>query len=264
MAGSVTSLERPPTPEQDAAIGAPGLVFVSAGAGTGKTTVLVERFARAVDAGLDVGSILVITYTDRAAAELRGRIRARLAQLGRPELVRELDGAWISTIHGFCTRLLRQYPFAAGLDPRFRVLEESQAAVLRVEAFDEALTEFCSRQEPDRLALLATYGSKALRRMLTGVHETLRAAGRPLELSLGSAPAPDLDALRSTGRAARSQPAARVAFRSLRVRRQGRRGVRAGAEGGRAGRAERGRRTRPRAAAGAAPAVRPLLPGGEG
>jgi ATP-dependent exoDNAse (exonuclease V) beta subunit len=196
------TVERPPTPEQDVAIGAPGLVFVSAGAGTGKTRVLVERFARAVDEGVDVGSILVITYTDRAAAELRGRIRTRLGQLGRPELVRELDGAWISTIHGFCTRLLRHYPFAAGLDPRFRVLDESQAAVLRVEAFDEALELFCARQEQDRLALLATYGSKALRRMLTGVHETLRAAGRPLELSLGSAPEVDLGALRAAAAAA--------------------------------------------------------------
>ena len=201
------TVERPPTPEQDAAIGAAGLVFVSAGAGTGKTSVLVERFARAVDAGVDVASILVITYTDRAAAELRGRIRKRLAQLGRPELVRELDGAWISTIHGFCTRLLRQYPFAAGLDPRFRVLDESQAAVLRVEAFDEALTEFCAGEQPERLALLATYGSKALRRMLTGVHETLRAAGRTLELSLGSAPALDVGPLRAAaGASARRTP----------------------------------------------------------
>ena len=182
------TVERPPTPEQAAAIGAPGLVFVSAGAGTGKTTVLVERFVRAIEAGVDVGSILVITYTDRAAAELRTRIRRRLAELGRPELTRELDGAWISTIHGFCTRLLRQYPFAAGLDPRFRVLDEAQASVLLVEAFDEALTQFCSSQEPQRLGLLAIYGSQGLRRMLTGVHETLRSAGRPLELSLGDAP----------------------------------------------------------------------------
>src|SRR5438067_3569601 len=98
------TVERPPTPEQDAAIGAPGLVFVSAGAGTGKTKVLVERFARAVEAGADVASILVITYTERAAAELRTRIRARLAELGRTDLTRELDGAWISTIHGFCLR----------------------------------------------------------------------------------------------------------------------------------------------------------------
>ena len=137
------TVDRPPTPEQDAAIQAEGLVFVSAGAGTGKTSVLVERFARAIDQGIDVASILVITYTERAAAELRSRIRARLAGLGRPELTRELDGAWISTIHGFCLRLLKQYPFAAGLDPRFRVLDESQAAVLRVEAFEEALAEFC-------------------------------------------------------------------------------------------------------------------------
>ena len=108
-----------------------GLVFVSAGAGTGKTTVLVERFAKAVcERGLDVDSLLVITYTERAAGELRARIRARLAERPR-DLARELDGAWISTIHGFCLRLLRAYPFAAGLDPRFRVLDESQARVLR-------------------------------------------------------------------------------------------------------------------------------------
>ena len=67
---------RAPNEEQLAAIDARGLVFVSAGAGTGKTTVLVERFVRAVcDRGLDVDSVLAITYTERAAGELRGRIR---------------------------------------------------------------------------------------------------------------------------------------------------------------------------------------------
>jgi ATP-dependent helicase/nuclease subunit A len=202
--------ERPPTPEQHAAIEAEGLVFVSAGAGTGKTSVLVERFARAIDSGIDVASILVITYTDRAAAELRSRIRERLAKLGRPDLTRELDGAWISTIHGFCTRLLRQYPFAAGLDPRFRVLDESQGAVLRVEAFEEALAGFCSGEQDDRLALLATYGSAGLRRMLIGVYETLRAAGRPLELSLGDAPGLDERIARVRAVAGESDPAARL------------------------------------------------------
>src|SRR5512134_3957328 len=128
---------RAPNPEQQAAIDARGLVFVSAGAGTGKTMVLVERFAQAVsDEGVDVGSILVITYTERAAGELRARIRARLAELGRIDLARELDGEWISTIHGLCHRLLKTYPFAAGLDPRFRVLDESQARVLKGEAFE--------------------------------------------------------------------------------------------------------------------------------
>jgi ATP-dependent exoDNAse (exonuclease V) beta subunit len=202
--------QRPPTPEQHAAIQAGGLVFVSAGAGTGKTAVLVERFVRAIDSGVDVGSILVITYTERAAAELRSRIRARLSELGRRELTRELDGAWISTIHGFCLRLLKQHPFAAGLDPRFRVLDESQAAVLRAEAFDDALADFCSGQQPDRLALLATYGSAALRRMLTSVYETLRAAGRGLELPIGDAPGVDDAASRVVDAAGASDEAARL------------------------------------------------------
>ena len=175
--------------QQLAAVEAGGEVFVSAGAGTGKTAVLVERVVRAVcDRGLDVDSILVITYTRRAAGELRTRIRAALAERGRQDLARELDGAWISTIHGFCARLLRAYPIAAGLDPRFRELDEAQAAVLRSEAFGEALAQFCAGDDPQRLELLATYGSDRLRRMLTSVYETLRAAGRELDLAVAGRP----------------------------------------------------------------------------
>jgi ATP-dependent helicase/nuclease subunit A len=173
--------------QQRAAVEATGEVFVSAGAGTGKTAVLVERFVRAVcDRGLDVDSILVITYTRRAAGELRTRIRAAFAERGRHDLARELDGAWISTIHGFCLRLLKSYPFAAGLDPRFRELDDAQGSVLRSEAFRQALDEFCADNHPDRLRLLATYGADGLRKMLTGVYETLRSAGRDLSLEIGA------------------------------------------------------------------------------
>ncbi len=173
-------------PEQLAAVEATGEVFVSAGAGTGKTSVLVERFVRAVcEGGLDVDSLLVITYTRKAAAELRARIRAALIDRGRGDLARDLDGAWISTIHGFCSRLLRAHPFPIGLDPRFRELDEPGSAVIRGEAFERALTAFCSDGESDRLRLLATYGVAGLRRMLTGVYETLRSAGRPIVLELG-------------------------------------------------------------------------------
>src|SRR6185312_6512026 len=157
-----------------------------AGAGTGKTTVLVERFVRAVcEQGLDVESVLVITYTRKAAGELRARIRAALHGRGRHDLARKLDGAWISTIHGFCSRLLRTHPFAVGLDPRFHELADDQSAVLRGEAFERALSTFCAAREPERLRLLATYGADGLRKMLTGVYETLRSAGRDLKLELG-------------------------------------------------------------------------------
>ncbi len=198
--------------QQLAAVEAGGEVFVSAGAGTGKTAVLVERVVRAVcDRGLDVDSILVITYTRRAAGELRTRIRAALAERGRHDLARRLDGAWISTIHGFCARLLKTYPLAAGLDPRFRELDEAQAAVLRSEAFRDALAEFCAGDDPQRLALLATYGSDRLRRMLSSVYETLRAAGRDLDL-VEVATRPELgeklEELRAAARALAAEPGA--------------------------------------------------------
>ncbi|HZO33568.1 MAG TPA: UvrD-helicase domain-containing protein [Gaiellaceae bacterium] len=174
-------------PEQHAAVRANGEVFVSAGAGTGKTTVLVERFVGAVcEQGIDVESVLVITYTRKAAGELRARIRAALRARGRPDLARRLDGAWVSTIHGFCARLLRAHPFAVGIDPRFRELADDQAPVLVAESFDRALTIFCSGHDPERLRLLATYGANGLRRMLTGVYETLRSAGLELTLELGT------------------------------------------------------------------------------
>ena len=192
MSAVVADERRGLNEQQAAAIEARGQVFVSAGAGTGKTTVLVERFVEAVcERGLDVDSLLVITYTERAAAELAGRVRARLDELGRHELARGLDGAWISTIHGFCHRLLRAHPFAAGLDPRFRVLDDSQGRVIRGEAFEAALTAFCATEQPERLQLLATYGAGGLRRMLTSVYETLRSAGRELELELGERPGLD-------------------------------------------------------------------------
>jgi ATP-dependent helicase/nuclease subunit A len=172
-----------PSDQQVAAIEEPGVVFVSAGAGTGKTTVLVERFVKAVcERSLGIDNVLVITYTERAAGELRSRIRERLVEVERHDLARDLDGGWISTIHGFCYRLLRAHPFEAGLDPRFRVLDESQSAVLRSEAFAEALAAYVEGGDAERVRLLATYGAEGLRAMLTSVYDRLRSAGRPLEL----------------------------------------------------------------------------------
>ena len=154
----------------------------------------------------------MITYTRRAAGELRTRIRAALAERGRHDLARELDGAWISTIHGFCLRLLKSYPFAAGLDPRFRELDDAQGAVLRSEAFEQALAEFCADDEPDRLRLLATYGADGLRRMLTGVYETLRSAGRE--------PRPRRSAIAAAARRAASRSCARRRAASPTTRRR--------------------------------------------
>jgi ATP-dependent exoDNAse (exonuclease V) beta subunit len=166
--------------EQQAAIDAGGLVFVSAGAGTGKTRVLVERFARAVlERDVPPDGVLAITYTERAAAELSGRIRARLVAAGRPDLERALDGAYISTIHAFCRRILRRHALVAGLDPGFEVLSGAEADLLRQEAYDDAL-ERLAAASPAVIDVVAAYGVERLRRLIDATHEKLRTAGRPL------------------------------------------------------------------------------------
>ena len=93
-------------------------------------------------------AILAFTFTDKAAAELRQRIRAELtrrAEAGSEraaEVLSAIGGAWVTTIHGFCNRLLAGHPVAAGIDPGFRVLDAPETARAAREAFDEALREF--------------------------------------------------------------------------------------------------------------------------
>ena len=117
-------------------------MFVSAGAGTGKTAVLVERVLRRLDAGTAIDRILVITFTERAASELKQRVREALIIRGDAERARQVDSAWISTIHRFCMRLLHAHAIEAGLDPRFAVADEVQSRILQSEAFDLALEGF--------------------------------------------------------------------------------------------------------------------------
>ena len=154
-----------------------GDLLLDAGAGSGKTSVLVERFVRAVLIdGVEVSAILTITFTEKAAAELRDRIRARLRGLGAGEAARQTEGAFISTIHGFCARVLRAHALAAGLDPEFTVLDRYESGPLAAAAFDEALAQL-SRAEPAMVDLIAAYGAGALRAAILSVHAQLRSAG---------------------------------------------------------------------------------------
>ena len=200
-------------PEQAEAISRDGHVFVSAGAGTGKTAVLVERVLRRIDAGTSLDAILVITFTDRAASELKARVRAALELRGDFDRARAVDSAWISTIHRFCTRILRNHAIAAGLDPQFTVADEVGARILQSEAFDNALERFLSEGGAvgsRRLDLLAAYSRRRLRELLLEAYERLRSAGRPLDLRPHSEPDVDAaaDAVRTAAAACDKQQAA--------------------------------------------------------
>ena len=119
-----------------------GELLLDAGAGSGKTSVLVERFVRSVlDDGVEVDAILAITFTEKAAAELRDRVRTSLRELGAVAEARATERAFISTIHGFCARVLRAHALASGIDPKFVVLDELEAGRLADLAFDDAIAD---------------------------------------------------------------------------------------------------------------------------
>ena len=109
-----------PTPSQADAIQYRHLdACVVAGPGSGKTTVLVERFRALIDLHrFDPGHILAITFTEKAAANMKTKLVDLFAH--DPERQRDLESAWVSTIHGFCARLLRENAIAAGTPCRRR------------------------------------------------------------------------------------------------------------------------------------------------
>ena len=184
-------------------------ILVSAGAGTGKTSVLVERFVRAVcEDGVDVASILAITFTEKAAAQLKQRVRARFVELNEIGHARESEAAWISTIHGFCARVLRTHALAAGIDPEFRVLDAVEAERLALDAFDGALAEFLERGESaERLRMIAAYNPRRLADMVRTAYDHLRSQGKEPALPVIDPPVPagEREALAGRGRGRRSR-----------------------------------------------------------
>jgi ATP-dependent helicase/nuclease subunit A len=202
--------ERKPTAEQRAAIEATAAeVMVEAGAGTGKTGVMVDRYCRLVcDRGVSPDAVLAFTFTDKAAAELRQRIRAeveRRAEAGSErarELAPRLGNAWVMTIHGFCNRLLSAHPVAVGIDPRFRVLDAPETERAAGEAFDEALEAFLAEGDRGREETAAAFDIGGLRTMVIGAHAELRSRGTA-EPQLPEPPEPDVQgALRDAAAAA--------------------------------------------------------------
>ena len=148
-------------------------LFVEAGAGSGKTTALVGRVVNLVLAGVPITSIAAITFTEKAAAELRHRIRERLNEHLHHEhaaaALADLDGAPIGTLHAFARRLLGEFPIEAELPPRFEVLDEVQSATEFHERFTDFLEALLDDSESVRLVELCQYDNfgveKGVRRM---------------------------------------------------------------------------------------------------
>ncbi|MCC7086503.1 MAG: UvrD-helicase domain-containing protein [Pirellulales bacterium] len=173
------------TSEQQCAIETRNVsVALSAGAGCGKTFVLTERFLSHLQPASDkilpelaeLHELIAITFTDRAAREMRDRIRGKCFERLQSapadqidywlRLLRSLDAARISTIHAFCGALLRSHAVEARLDPRFAVIEQAQADTLLAELIDDLLRENLTNRESAAMDLAAQFGLDRLRELI--------------------------------------------------------------------------------------------------
>lgn len=147
------------TREQNQAINDHGRdILVSASAGSGKTTVLVERVLRRILSGTPVSSLLIITFTKAAAREMKERIKQKISdqleiepdnQFLRNQLL-DIDTANISTIDSFCLDVIRRFYYVIDLDPRFSVLtDETQAELLKERALREIESEYLEEDNQD-------------------------------------------------------------------------------------------------------------------
>jgi ATP-dependent helicase/nuclease subunit A len=188
-------------------------VALEASAGTGKTRVLVDRYSNLLKAGVDPSNILAITFTRKAAAEMRERIMATLraaAAAGEipPARWRELRDRTadiaISTIDAFCLSLLREFPLEADLDPAFSIVDDTELPRFIDEALDRALRTCRSVARNDRHVALAfaQLGERRLRIGLTTLLNRRVVAPDVLARYLAASGAADLDADVATRRAA--------------------------------------------------------------
>src|SRR5688572_27639389 len=175
-------------------------ISVTAGPGSGKTTVLVERYLHILreNPHLNIDQLVAITFTNRAANEMRERLRTQLDLIlhtssddSRRQWLnykRTLDGAVITTIHGFCARLLREFPVEARVDPQFLLLDEHRAAMLLESVVEECLTEFISAGHVEISRLTLGVGRGKLAAALAQIYRDVRGQGLSLdELALKTA-----------------------------------------------------------------------------
>ena len=147
-------------------------VVVEASAGTGKTTLLVERVVDLVRGGTDLESLAVVTFTEAAASELRGRIRRELAKAELTEALRRLPLARISTIHGFASFVLRSYSHITGVDPSFETVEAHFAGPELAARWDRYLASLSASKVEEMEPLLEAAGTGRLLELAEQVEAT--------------------------------------------------------------------------------------------
>ena len=145
-------------------------IAVIAGAGAGKTRVLVDRYLNIIEQGkAKVDEIVAITFTNKAAKEMKDRIRQKSTE--------DVNKARIGTFHSFCGNTLKENPVEAGVDPRFRVLAEVESQIMLQKSLQKALLEGLEKQDDTTLLMVKEYGLKQLKQHFPRLINKVRSNG---------------------------------------------------------------------------------------
>ena len=169
-------------------------ILVAAAAGSGKTSVLVERIRKMVtEEDVPIDSMLIVTFTNAAAAEMKEKIRKSLREKAEQnpgnavlrEQLEKLPGASISTFHSFALGVIRNFFYLIDMDPDFTICDEAQEMVLKEEALDDLLEEYYEEGRPEFHQFLDWYGSErsddTIRNILKDVYKNLMSLPDPFE-----------------------------------------------------------------------------------
>lgn len=169
---------RTPTPEQQAAIDAEGEVLVSASAGSGKTFVMIEKIIGLIESGkAEVGSVLAVTFTNLAAAEMKERLRAALVARAAAEAdtavrarlkaqIAEIAASDICTVHSFCVNIIRRYFYETDVDGNFRIADDTESAKIRSRALDALFERMLAEKSQSFLRLSRAFaGSRGFSKL---------------------------------------------------------------------------------------------------
>ena len=154
-------------------------LLVSAAAGSGKTTVLVERVLALVDEGVNIDEILIVTFTRAASADMKRKLRERMSALAdagswrMKEQLERMELAQISTLHSFCAKAIRACFQLVNVDPAFGVLEDAENQQLEQQALSEALEEAYLQNSSDMQALAAGRGPEEIKQLALSLYEFL-------------------------------------------------------------------------------------------
>lgn len=180
------------TAEQQAAIDAKGKTIVSASAGSGKTTVMIEKMLGLIRSGVDVSEILAVTYTKKAAAQMKEKLRKKIIKaINEPNVKKEerewlkkqlsgVVGADVSTVHSFCSKLIKTHFYAADVGSNFSIIsaDDADGKALQSRALDELFEDAYESKDLDFYKLLSVYYRKKkdenLREIITATYNSLR------------------------------------------------------------------------------------------